>query len=109
MALNTELLDEIPPGEVLLEDFIKPFGLTATRLAGDIDVAPSRITNIIKHGQEITVDTACRLALYFGTTPEFWINLQTAYNLRMARRELMPRLAGRVRVLERVLSEGRAA
>lgn len=101
MVSNAELLNEIAPGDVLLEDFIKPLGLTATRLARDVDVAPSRISNIIKHGREITVDTACRLALYFGTTPEFWINLQTAYDLRMARRELMPRLAGRVRVLER--------
>lgn len=94
----TNLLDEIHPGEILLEEFMRPNGITSRQLASDIDVPPSRISEII-HGQRpITVDTAVRLGLFFSMKPEFWINLQTEYDIRKAKRELTQQLASRIRV-----------
>ena len=94
-----KLLPEIPPGEILLKDFLEPMKLTASQLARDIDVPPSRITDIIKNGRPITMDTAVRLGLYFNMSTEFWINLQYSYDLRIAKRELEPKLAARIRPL----------
>lgn len=97
----TELLDEIHPGEILREDFMKPLGITARQLAADIDVSPSRISDIVHGRRPITADTALRLGLYFGMEPRFWINLQAEYDMRMAVRELRDRIAPRIRVLRR--------
>ena len=94
-----KLLPEIPPGEILLKDFLEPMKLTASQLARDIDVPPSRITDIIKNGRPITMDTAVRLGLYFNMSTEFWVNLQCSYDLRIAKRELEPKLAARIRPL----------
>lgn len=92
------LLNEIHPGEILLEDFMKPMGISARQLAADIDVPPSRISEIV-HGQRpVTVDTAVRLGLFFSMEARFWINLQTEYDLRVAERELTAKIASRVRV-----------
>ena len=74
-----ELLDEIHPGEILLEDFMKPMGIAARQLAADIDVSPSRISELVNGLRPITADTALRLGLFFGMEPRFWINLQTEY------------------------------
>lgn len=93
-----KLLDEIHAGEILLEEFMKPMGITARRLAADIDVPPSRISELV-HGQRpITADTALRLGLFFDMDPRFWMNLQTEYEMRMAARELKDKIAPRVRV-----------
>ena len=79
----TDKIAPIHPGEVLLEDFIEGFGITQNKVAVAIGVPPRRI-NEIAHGKRgITVDTAARLARYFGTTPQFWLNLQTTYELDM--------------------------
>ena len=75
----TELLNPIPPGEILKEEFMVPFGLSANRIARDIDVPPNRITGIVSGDRTITADTALRLGLYFGIEPEFWMNLQVHY------------------------------
>ena len=84
----TKLLDEIHPGEILYEDFMQAMGINARRLASDIDVSPSRISELV-HGQRpITADTALRLGLYFGMEPRFWMNLQAEYDMRMATRNL---------------------
>ena len=72
------------PGEVLLEDFLKPYGISRNKLATDIRVPANRIGAIIAGQREITADTAFRLGKYFRTGPEFWLNLQTLYNLRTA-------------------------
>ena len=72
------------PGEVLLEEFLKPYGISRNKLATDIRVPANRISAIINGQREITADTAIRLGKYFRTGPEFWINLQTLYDLRTA-------------------------
>lgn len=94
-------LDPIHPGEVLLEDFLGPVGLSQYRLAEDISVPPRRINEIVLGKRAITADTALRLGRYFGTTEQFWLNLQTRYDLEVERDRLGPRLAQEVAVLNR--------
>jgi len=74
----------ITPGEVLDEEFLKPMGLTQYRVAKDIHVPPRRINEIVKGKRAITADTALRLSKYFGTTAQFWLNLQSSYDLECA-------------------------
>lgn len=95
------LLDEIHPGEIILEDFMKPMGITARQLAADIDVSPSRISELVHGSRPITVDTALRLGLFFNMEPRFWLNLQTEYDMRIAMRTLLEKIAPRVRVFHR--------
>lgn len=95
-----KLLDEIHPGEVLLEDFMKPMGISARKLAADIDVSPSRISDLVHGARPITADTALRLGLFFSMEPRFWLNLQAEYDMRMAKRELTAKIAPRIRVLK---------
>jgi len=94
-----KLLDEIHPGEILLEDFMKPMGITARQLASDIDVSPSRISELVNGQRPITADTALRLGLFFGMEPRFWLNLQSEYDMRFAERELRAKIAPRIRAL----------
>jgi addiction module HigA family antidote len=93
-----KLLDEIHPGEILLEDFMKPMGITARQLAADIDVSPSRISELVRGTRPITADTALRLGLFFDMDPRFWINLQTEFDMRMAIRNLKDKIVSRIRV-----------
>lgn len=95
-----ETLDIIPPGEILLEEFMKPLGVSQNRLARDIDVPPGRINEIVKGKRAITADTALRLGKYFGTTAEMWMNLQSEYDLRLARRRDWPQIEPKVRPLD---------
>ena len=95
----TTFLEEIHPGEILLEEFMRPMGLTIQRLAADIDVSPSRISDIVHGKRPITADTALRLGLYFSMEPIFWLNLQSEYDMRITTRELKDKLVSRVRVL----------
>jgi addiction module HigA family antidote len=95
-----KLLDEIHPGEILLEDFMRPMGITARQLSADIDVPPSRISEIVNGQRPITADTALRLGLYFGMEPRFWLNLQTEYDMRVLAREQQPAIAKRIRVYQ---------
>lgn len=90
-------LDPIHPGEILLEEFLLPLGISQNRLAGDIDVPVSRIASIVNGKRSITADTALRLATYFGTTPEFWTNLQASYDLRIAKQTYWPEAKERIR------------
>ena len=78
----------IHPGEILREEFLALLDMSANALALALKVPAPRINDIVREKRAITPDTALRLARYFGTTPEFWLNLQTAYDLRRARREL---------------------
>ncbi len=91
------LLDPIPPGEILNEEFMKPLALSANQLARDIDVPPGRISEIINGKRSITADTALRLGKYFGVSPEIWLNLQTDYDMRVARRTIWPAIEPRIR------------
>lgn len=93
-----KLLDEIHPGEVLLEDFMKPMGISARQLAADIDVSPSRISELVNGTRPITADTALRLGLFFSMEPRFWLNQQAEYDMRMAVRETQAAIAPRIRV-----------
>ena len=95
-----ELLSPIHPGEVLLEDFMKPLGLSQYRLAKDINVTPIRISQIVNGQRAITVDIALRLARYFGTSPEVWLRLQVRYDLEVAESELRERIEREVKVLQ---------
>jgi len=97
-----KLLDEIHPGEILLEEFMKPLGITARQLAADIDVSPSRISDIVNGARPITADTALRLGLYFSMEPRYWLNLQSEYDVRMAMRTLKDKIAPRIRTFHRI-------
>src|SRR3954466_13161887 len=89
-------LNPIPPGEILLEEFMRPHGLSQNRLARDIDVNPARINDIVHGRSAITAAVALRLAKYFGTTPELWLNLQSDFELRRARANDWPKIERRV-------------
>lgn len=91
-------LSPIHPGEILLEDFMKPLGLTQYRLAHDIGVAPIRISQIVNGQRAISVDTAMRLARYFGTSAEVWLRLQVRYDLEVTQSELSERIQREVKV-----------
>jgi addiction module HigA family antidote len=93
-------LDEIHPGEILLEDFMKPMGITARQIAADIDVPPSRISELVHGKRPITADTALRLGLFFGMDPRFWMNLQTEFDMRVAARTVHNKIAPRIRVFQ---------
>jgi addiction module HigA family antidote len=95
-----KLLEEIHPGEILLEDFMKPMGISARQLAADIDVSPSRISELVNGQRPITADTALRLGMFFGMEPRFWLNLQAEYDMRIADRELRAKLSPRIRVFQ---------
>ena len=94
----SKLLDEIHPGEILLEDFMRPMGITARQIAADIDVSPSRISEIVHGARPITADTAILLGLFFRMDPKFWLNLQMEYDIRVARRTLQKEIEPRIRV-----------
>jgi addiction module HigA family antidote len=85
---RSELLDLIPPGEILLEEFLRPLGMSQYRLARELRVPPRRINEIVHGTRSITADTALRLARFFGTSAQFWLNLQTEFDVRRAKRGL---------------------
>ncbi|MBP2435930.1 HigA family addiction module antitoxin [Microbacterium amylolyticum] len=90
---EADLIEPIHPGEILMEDFIEGFGITQNKLAVSIGVPPRRINEIVHGKRGITADTAIRLARYFGTSAEFWMNLQSNYELRILRRTLREKVA----------------
>ena len=93
----TDKLSPIHPGEVLLEEFIKPMNLSQNRLAIDIGVDARRINEIVLGKRAITADTALRLSRFFGNSPQFWLGLQTQYDLDVAEDHLGKRLDREVR------------
>lgn len=94
-------LASVHPGEVLLEEFLGPLGLSQYRLARDISVPPRRINEIVHRKRAVTADTALRLARYFSTSERFWLNLQCRYDLEIERDRLGNRLRKEVSVLAR--------
>lgn len=96
-----EKLPPIHPGELLLEDFMKPLGLSQYRVAHDIGVPPLRISQIVNGKRAITADTAIRLGRYFGTSPDVWLRLQARYDLEWAQLEHGERIQQEVKVLDR--------
>jgi addiction module HigA family antidote len=90
-------LDPIHPGEILLEDFMKPLGISINRLARDLDVPPNRIAAIVNGTRSITADTALRLGTYFRVSPETWLGLQIDYDLRLIRQRDGDRIVRSIR------------
>ena len=97
-------LSPIHPGEILLEDFMRPLGLSQYRLAHDIGVTPIRISQIVKGERSVTVDTAMRLARYFGTSAAVWLRLQVRYDLEVAEGELSDKINREVKVFDKTPS-----
>jgi antitoxin HigA-1 len=95
-----ELLDPIRPGEILLEDFMKPLALSINALAKQLDVPAGRISEIVNGKRAITADTALRLGRFFGVSPELWTGLQADFDLRMARRRVGSRIEEKVQPLK---------
>ncbi len=91
-----ELLDPITPGEILREDFMEPMGLSINRLARDLAVPPNRISAIVNGKRAITADTALRLQRYFIIEAQFWLNLQSEYDLRMVKRKIWSDIERRI-------------
>ena len=89
----------VTPGEMLREEFLAEYSLSQNELAKAIGVSPNRIAEIVNDRRRITADTALRLSLYFGNSPEFWMNLQTRYDLKLARRNLGADDAKRIKAL----------
>ncbi len=96
----TKKIQPIHPGEILMEEFLMPFAISQYRLAKDIDVAPRRINEIIHGERAISADTALRLGKYFNTSPQFWLNLQSHYELAIESDELTSVLKNNVKVFE---------
>lgn len=84
MKMTEKYIDPIHPGEILLEEFMEPLGITQYRLAKDIHVQPTRIGEILRKKRSVSPDTAIRLGIYFKTSTEFWLNLQMRYDLNIA-------------------------
>jgi addiction module HigA family antidote len=97
--MKSKLLANITPGEILEEDFLKPMGLSQYRLAKDIGVPARRINEIVKGERAITADTALRLGRYFKMSAQFWLNLQSHYDLEIEEDRLGRRLEREVKVL----------
>jgi addiction module HigA family antidote len=87
----------VTPGEMLREEFLVEYGLTQNQLARAVGISPNRIAEIVNNRRRITADTALRLSLYFGNSPEFWLNLQTHYDLKLARHNLPPEEVERIK------------
>ena len=97
-------LKSIHPGEQLREEFMKPYGLSMNKLALDLRVPVTRIAGIVNRRRGITADTALRLARYFKTTPQFWMNMQLKYELDVAEDELAAKIERDVRPFEAISS-----
>ncbi len=96
--MNSQRLPPVHPGEILLEEYLKPLGISQNQLGRDLNVPAQRVNDIVRGQRAITVDTALRLARYFHTSPRFWLNLQSRYDLEVAQE---------TRLVERVIKEVR--
>lgn len=96
----------VHPGEILYEDFMKPLGITQYRLAKEMHVYPRRVNEIVHGKRAISADTALRLARYFGTSAELWMNLQAHYDLELARDDAEEQIAAEVQPLNPNSSKG---
>jgi addiction module HigA family antidote len=96
--MTSQKLPPVHPGEILLEEYLNPLGISQNKLGRDLNVPPQRINEIVRGQRAITVDSALRLARYFHTSPQFWLNLQSRYDLE---------LAEETRLVDRVIKEVR--
>ena len=102
-------LDPIKPGEILREDFMEPMDISINRLSRDLAVPPNRISEIVNGKRGITADTALRLERYFGIEAQFWLNLQSEYDLRMMKRKIGRDIEQRIIPVKKVTSQHRTA
>lgn len=100
MSTISHPIPEPHPGEILLEEFIRPAGITAYHVAKNSGISQSTMTQLVNGKRGITMETALRLAFFFNTTPGLWLNLQRNYELRKAEAEILPRIQKEVRPLE---------
>ena len=94
--MANELLAETHPGRTILEDVVKPLGMSVNALAKELHIPATRLNDIVRGRRGVTADTALRLARYLGTTAQFWLNLQSAYELRVAERSKGPAIRNSV-------------
>ena len=102
VKMEKKIMPPIHPGEILMKEFLQPMEISQYRLAKDISVAPRRINEIVHGKRSITADTALRLFRYFGTSEQFWMNLQTRYDMELQKDILGDRLNDEVVVLNRM-------
>jgi addiction module HigA family antidote len=88
---------EVTPGEILKHEFLREYQISQGQLARAVGISPNRVAEIVNNRRRITADTAVRLGLFFGNSPEFWMNLQAHYDLKIARRNLPPQEAERIK------------
>lgn len=88
-----DVLQPVPPGEILREEFLQPLRMTQSDLARALGLPPRRITDVVNNRRRLTGDLAVRLGIFFGTSPEFWMNLQSHYDIELARDALSPPVA----------------
>lgn len=100
MSTRTKIIPEPHPGEILLQEFIKPAGITAYRVAKDSGISQPTMNQIVNGKRPISTETALRLATYFSTSSELWVNIQKNYDLRIAERDLLPRIQEEVTPLQ---------
>ena len=98
--MRTKKIPPIHPGEILMEEFLKPFGISQYKLAKDINVPPRRINEIVHGKRSISADTALRLSRYFNLSERFWLNLQSRYDLEVEKDKLNDRIEAEVKVLD---------
>lgn len=98
--MRTKKITPIHPGEILMEEFLKPFGISQYKLAKDINVPPRRINEIVHGKRSISADTALRLSRYFNLSERFWLNLQSRYALEVEKDKLNGRIEAEVKVLD---------
>jgi addiction module HigA family antidote len=98
--MKTKMLTPIHPGEILMEEFLKPLGISQYKLAKDINVPARRINEIVHGKRSITADTALRLSRYFNLSERFWLNLQSRYDLEMEKDKFRGRIESEVKALE---------
>jgi addiction module HigA family antidote len=94
--VKTKILDPITPGEILMEDFMEPLGISINKLSRDIGVPPNRISEIVNGKRSITADTSLRFQSYFNVEAQFWLNLQGKYDLRTTKRKIWGELERRI-------------
>jgi len=104
MIAHTKTIPEPHPGEILLEEYIKPSEVTPYRVAKDSGISQPTMNQIVNGKRPISTESALRLATYFGTSCELWVNLQKNYDLRIAQRELLPKIQAEVKPLQLVVA-----
>jgi len=100
MTMKTKFLAPIHPGEILMEEFLRPLGISQYKLAKDINVPARRINEIVHGKRSISADTALRLSRYFNLSERFWLNLQARYDIEMEKDKFKGRIESEVKVLE---------